>query len=1130
MKRKHLFFLYTLLSLASSLSAQNFPTGQNTIKNGKRDGDWILWLNAKRNSTTISDSVIYYRMISYAEGKPVGMVKDFYRNGKLQWQGHLITDNPGDVIDGSSVSYYENGQKEEEAEFKDGSEIQITKYSKDGQKDELGTVLGQAGIWHEEGSYEKAEKLYLQSLGLAEIRWGKSHEEYATILNSVALLYYDMGHYDQAEPLYLQALVIEKTRLGDSSVIYAESLDNLAVLYGDKGQYDKAAPLHLQALAIYKRRLGENSADYATSLNYLARLYFSTGRFEKAEPLFLKILEIRKTLLGESNPDYAISLNNLGVFYEELSRYEEAEPLYLSAVNILKKHQGEEHPNYATYLNNLAKLYAEMGRFEKAEPLYTKSLEIRKRQLGENHPDYADALNGMAVLYVSMGRLERAEALYLQAMNIRKEILGKDHPRYANSLNNLAALYERMGKYSKSEAFYVEALAIYKLKLGENHPRYANALNNLATLYSERGWYEKAEPIFQKALAIRKATLKVNSPPYASSLMGLANLNRAIGHTEQAEKLYLTALDIMKRRLGETHPDYANGLKELAYLYESKKQFEKSDLFIKQSVKDNILLIERVFPALSEKEKEQLYQIISGTFEYFNAYCNIRSTQNPDIAIEMYDLQLFAKSILLNSSAKWKQRIRTSGDKKLFALYTVWERNQGAIARLYHEPDSVKRKGLDSILRQNDVLEKELSQRSELFARLSDKKRNTWQEIQRKLKPGEAAIEVIRCKKYGVIKMVTDSSNAALPSYPRYGLTDTVYYSVLVVTQFSKKPEVVILRNGNDLEKRGLQFYRNNINLQQRDEGSYSLYWKPIADALGKKIKKVYFSPDGAYHSINLNTLYNPATKKYLIDETDVQILTNTKDLLAVNNEESFNNVAYLFGHPSYNSSKEKRTLPAGKERGTPPVYYELNLPTRFELSDLPGTQQEIDAIEPMLTSKGWQAEVFTGDEALEENLKDCFKPRILHIATHGYFQPDSARSNPLLQSGLMLAGAARTLRGDKDDTSEDGILTAYEAVNLNLDNTDLVVLSACETGLGEVRNGEGVYGLQRAFKVAGARSIIMSLWKVNDESTQELLIEFYKFWLAGGDKRQSLKDAQLEIRKKYPHPYFWGAFVMVGE
>jgi CHAT domain-containing protein len=221
----------------------------------------------------------------------------------------------------------------------------------------------------------------------------------------------------------------------------------------------------------------------------------------------------------------------------------------------------------------------------------------------------------------------------------------------------------------------------------------------------------------------------------------------------------------------------------------------------------------------------------------------------------------------------------------------------------------------------------------------------------------------------------------------------------------------------------------------------------------------------------------------------------------------------------------------AGKSRSGPELSYYFKPDPTLELASLPGTQAEVDSVARLLGRKGWEVQEYSGREATEEKIKDSYKPRVMLLSTHGFFYADTTPgSNPLLRSGLLLSGAAKTLREGRSGEGEDGILTAYEAMNLNLDNTELVVLSACETGLGDIRNGEGVYGLQRAFQVAGARNLIMSLWKVNDEVTRELMVAFFKNWTNGMKKRAAFLKAQKEIQKKYPDPYYWGAFVMVGE
>jgi CHAT domain-containing protein len=544
--------------------------------------------------------------------------------------------------------------------------------------------------------------------------------------------------------------------------------------------------------------------------------------------------------------------------------------------------------------------------------------------------------------------------------------------------------------------------------------------------------------------------------------------------------------------------------------------------------------MQNYFPYLSDSEKKLFYESNNNQLDELKSFCLLRYYSNPMATELFFNIQISGKAQLQNSSAKWKHRIKTSGDKKLFNLYNEWETNQNKLNKLFQSTDSTELAGLDSLQAKTEKMEKELSLRSENFAKLADKKLINWKDVQKALKPGEAAIEMVRVKKFGIEKTVTDTSDPKKPVYKIKGLTDTIYYAALIVKPESTIPEIVVLKNGNEMENKYLKYYQNSIKNKLEDDKSFQQFWQKIGAKL-EGSKRVFFSPDGVYHNINLNTLYNPKTKKYLLEEKDIRIVTVTKDIVNPSPVEEDNKLAELVGFPSYYTNQTGQ-IAAGSERKSPELIYGLSLKSTGSLAELPATKTEVDKIAGILNAKGWEVKNYTGTTALEETIKESYKPRLLHVATHGFFQPDTTKgSNPLLRSGLMLAGAGNTLKGENKPEGEDGILTAYEAMNLNLDNTDLVVLSACETGLGKIKNGEGVYGLQRAFKVAGAKSIIMSLWKVDDNATQELMVAFYKHWLndAAGTtsiKRSAFLKAQKELKAKYPNPYYWGAFVMVGE
>ena len=418
-----------------------------------------------------------------------------------------------------------------------------------------------------------------------------------------------------------------------------------------------------------------------------------------------------------------------------------------------------------------------------------------------------------------------------------------------------------------------------------------------------------------------------------------------------------------------------------------------------------------------------------------------------------------------------------------------------------------------------------------MFAKVNDKTKYTWKDVQKQLKANEVVVEIIRTEYYTTKR--TDS---------------TLYMALIITPTTQNQPEMVVFPNGKELETDAVAYYKNNIKFKKEDKVSYNAFWAQIKAKLGDA-KKVYFVPDGVYHQINLVTLQNPATKAYLRNETQVQLLSSSKDLIkyAENSKKQRKNFKdyqiHLFGYPAYaqkndkiSTTKEERSLSFSAKMDTTQRFFNINSGT---IAVLEGTKIEVNNISKILTDKKIKVTNYLENKAEEGTIKALKNPDILHIATHGFFLGDTEgfdkensekfRENPLLRSGLLLKDAEKGLRGEIKE-GEDGVLTAQEALNLNLDDTELVVMSACETGLGEIKNGEGVYGLQRSFQQAGAKTILMSLWKVDDVATQEVMTLFYGNLAAGKTKRQAFDDAQETLYQKYKNPYFWGAFVMVGE
>ncbi|MBX9851487.1 MAG: CHAT domain-containing protein, partial [Cytophagaceae bacterium] len=696
------------------------------------------------------------------------------------------------------------------------------------------------------------------------------------------------------------------------------------------------------------------------------------------------------------------------------------------------------------------------------------------------------------------------------------------------TLNNLADLYHTQKKYNEAEKLYKEALDIILEVLGDKHPAYGIFLNNLASLQQDKGDYKQSEKLYLENLEKTKASLGDKDPNYASSLTNLGSLYEHMGRYQEAEKLYIEALQIFKNAFkdGGRHPSYTLTIGSLARLNTALKNYDVADTLWERTLDNYLYEIQTLFPQRSEKDKEKFYAQMSHELNTYNTYAILRANANPKVLERMYDNQLATKALLLNSSNKMRHRILASKDSALVKMFKQWLTQKEILSKAYslsNEELEAQHINIDSIVKSANDLERKLTVRSEEF-RESDVDFYSWKDVKKHLSHDEAAIEIIRFIKYKF-----DSAGT---------YTDSVYYAALIIKNTTQNhPELILLKNGNKMEAKQLTIYKNSVRYKVEDKNSYNYFWKNIHEKL-TDIKKVYISPDGVYNQINVNTLKNPNTNKYTLDEMEVRLVTNTKDLVAKKEIINTKKQIVLFGNPDYDLPSALGTAttvnPEDEKKYTP------------YLNPLQGTEVEVKKITEDISHHGWMSKTFVGATATEKNIKNIASPKVIHIATHGFFEKDDDISkkdenkqgkNPLLKSGLMLAGASVTLYNREhhifnseniETKQEDGILTAFEVINLNLDHTDLVVLSACETGLGEVKNGEGVYGLQRAFIIAGAQSLIISLWKVDDATTQKLMTIFYREWVKTGNKNLAFKRAQTKLKEEFPDPYYWGAFIMV--
>ncbi|MBX9853665.1 MAG: CHAT domain-containing protein [Cytophagaceae bacterium] len=565
-----------------------------------------------------------------------------------------------------------------------------------------------------------------------------------------------------------------------------------------------------------------------------------------------------------------------------------------------------------------------------------------------------------------------------------------------------------------------------------------------------------------------------------------------------------------------------------AYFTMRDRQYEKSKSAYDKLFKLNTEWINDVIFTFGEKAFITYYNSrLKEGYDNYHSFVKIakekQSENFPALVAQAYNNLLFTKSISLKGTQKRKQAFLKANDPAIHKMYDEWIAQKQELIRLYQKTEDpsggqktgINQEQLKKLQEEVNHLENELSLKAKDFKKYLKITPVDWKSVRDQLKEGEAAVEIIRFRWRDQIYY-----------------SDTAYYAAYIITKTSQYPEVVYLSAlASELDNRYYKSYQNNIKYKLEDKDSYNQYWKPIKDQLNG-IKKIYFSPDGIYHLINISTLSNPDSKEYLLDELEIQYITGSNDVSGDHKADDIQN-AVLIGRPSYKMNTDGKTLVAVSDNNTRSFVRSFR---DNAVNDLPGTEVEVMTIKSEMDKYRFKVNYFIKDHATEDKVYTLQSPDILHIATHGYWSQAGYNAtegyrvfNAMVNSGLLMSGVINYYSSAEFPDTYDGILTAYEAQNLNLENTSLVVLSACETSLGHFDAGEGVYGLQRAFRAAGAKSIMTSLWKVDDDATKEFMILFYQHYLKTNHKFEAFRHAQKNLKLKYPDPYYWGAFILTG-
>lgn len=939
-----------------------------------------------------------------------------------------------------------------------------------------------------------------------------------------------LSNFEKSTDYYSKALeTLEKLELKISEN-YSDVLYNLTDVYLTSGKLDKAKSSANQLLSLDGELFGKSSLRYVETVFFLTDVLIELGQYDLA----LKTLNKESKNIDDEFFESLINTKKADLF-TLLGNYDQSVKLLESSMDVYS--DLEDTLSFTLGQASLGLNYIAQGKYPQAENILQES-----RNLFNAIPDtdfYIDNVdNNMALAQMALGRSSQAIAVYSKLLEKDSLYFGVDHPKYISSLINIGMAYNDLDKYENAEQAMTRALDLCDEVYGKESRMEALIQMNLAIIQRDNGDYQTAINSFITAENLYKKTLGKDQIEYSTALFN-KGVTYLLMNSDKAENALLSSLQLRKKLVGESHPKYAESANYLGVYYWKNNDLKKARKYFQETFVNFFDQIKQFFPVLSEEEKTKFYyNNLKPAFEQNASLTAQMMNESPEMLGELYNYQLRTKGIIMVATERLRNNIFESGDSTLIKDFTYWKEVKERLSKLYSNNDP-RKDYIDSLKQVSNTLEKTLVDRSSTFASIYNKSIPTWEQVKNRLKDNEVAIEIIRYR-------LTDLEKGGQ-------LTEKINYLALVINNKSSQPTAVLLERGNLMEGRYLNNYRNSIRYQITDKFTYEELWKPISDKI-QEYKKVYISPDGVYNQVNLSTLVNPTTGDYLIKEFIIQEVTSTRDLVNEENTKTSSSSKVFFGFPTYTTSgaesvatKQERSLRGGlrgsgfsETRGLRGGLLRY-MRSGEGISTLPGTKKEVEEITDIYKKQDEVVQTLLTTEANESSLKNIKSPEILHIATHGYFlanpkpanfsKSETYYQNPLLRSGLIMAGAEDfLLTGANSIDAEDGILTAYEAMNIELNNTDLVVLSACETGLGEIANGEGVFGLQRAFKIAGAKHIVMSMWNVDDDATQRLMTLFYENLATGASKFDAFRNAQLQLMDEYEQPFYWGAFKIVGE
>jgi len=864
------------------------------------------------------------------------------------------------------------------------------------------------------------------------------------------------------------------------------------------------------------------------------------GQYEQAVAPLERALALREGGYGTSHLEIAKTLLLLGDIHHLRGDLERAEPLLRRAVEIHEAAYGKSSIHVAGPITVLANLYHSLGATSKAEPLLQRALEIRQDRYGPNHPHVATSLKNLAALYISYGDYPRAEPLLLDCLRIRETVLGPNHPEVASALNSLGLLYSDQGRYADAEKYYKRSLVIKEAHLNFNHPDIATALDNLAAVYYSQGDYGQAEPLQVRALQIRENVLGPNHPDVAFSLTNLANLYALQRNFAKAEPLYERTLAVGERSFGKNHLFVASTLYYFGRFRLAQQRVDAAvPLFTRALTISEHNLRREVF-AFSEARLSTFLKFLQGYAEILYRLAGERPNNEQARRLAL-TVALLLKGRSAHEAANIYHSLEQTEHEDLERLRKLRSQLALLALSLKGSPSLSEAYSLEKLARQADELEADLARRSERVRALYAQPSPTQliEHVAEELPKDGALVEFILYRDIPTVPRAGEPVSA--PGLPlSQEQTNLRYLAIILLSD--GRTHAVDLGTAAPIDEAALALHAALASRSAFGPAPavnfYNRVFGPLMPFLGG-IRRVFISPDGQLSLVPFAALHDGS--RFLVDIFDISYLTSGKDLLPRSRKPANASKVVVLGDIVYNN----------------PLY-----------DPLPGTLREANRIKALYPG----AKLLLGENATKQELLNLVAPWVLHIGTHASFDPDPSSlddtrissdvaskstrhrsqlaeasplriplttpvvprnhrvpvSDPLLRSYLVLA-VPNASSHDSAYVAANSRVTALELAGMNLWGTQLVVLSACSTGQGDVKRGQGVYGLRRALILAGAETVVTSLWNVTDTTTSELMGSYYQNLRKGQGRTEALREAMRTLRQMHPHPHFWAPFIAIG-